>query len=95
MDIVKRELSSDRSLVFDETSFEEFFEIVEGVVEHTPVGRPKIDADYVPKKSTKVRLDADVINWLRSRGPKHYSRINAILRVLAIMDPEFEFLDYE
>jgi len=36
---------------------------------------------YKPiKTSTTVRIDADVLAWLRSRGPGYQSRINAILR---------------
>jgi len=32
------------------------------------------------KRSTTVRLDADVLAWLRSQGSGYQSRINAILR---------------
>jgi len=36
---------------------------------------------YKPRKtSTTVRIDADVLAWLRSQGPGYQSRINAILR---------------
>jgi uncharacterized protein (DUF4415 family) len=36
---------------------------------------------YRPKKtSTTVRIDSDVLLWLRSRGKGYQSRINAILR---------------
>lgn len=33
-----------------------------------------------PKKSIALRLDADVLNWLRQQGRGYQSRINAILR---------------
>lgn len=36
---------------------------------------------YKPTKtSTTVRIDSDVLLWLRSQGPGYQSRINAILR---------------
>lgn len=36
---------------------------------------------YKPRKtSTTVRIDSDILNWLRAEGPGYQSRINAILR---------------
>jgi len=32
------------------------------------------------KKQTTIRLDADVLEWLRSKGTGHLTRINEILR---------------
>jgi uncharacterized protein (DUF4415 family) len=32
------------------------------------------------KKLTTVRIDADVLDWLRSKGEGHLTRINQILR---------------
>jgi uncharacterized protein (DUF4415 family) len=32
------------------------------------------------KKLTTVRIDADVLEWLRSKGEGHLTRINEILR---------------
>ncbi len=32
------------------------------------------------KKQLTLRLDADVLEWLKSLGPKYQTRINAILR---------------
>jgi uncharacterized protein (DUF4415 family) len=32
------------------------------------------------KKQTTVRIDADVLEWLRSKGEGHLTRINEILR---------------
>ena len=47
-----------------------------------PVYRPT-------KTSTTVRLDTDVLLWLRSQGKGYQSRINAILRraMLASLKP--------
>jgi uncharacterized protein (DUF4415 family) len=33
-----------------------------------------------PKASISLRLDADVLIWLKSQGPGYQTRINAILR---------------
>ena len=33
-----------------------------------------------PKTSISLRLDADVLEWLKAQGPGYQTRINAILR---------------
>jgi len=33
-----------------------------------------------PKASISLRIDADVLEWLKSQGPGYQTRINAILR---------------
>ena len=33
-----------------------------------------------PKASIALRVDADVLEWFRSRGPGYQTRINAVLR---------------
>jgi uncharacterized protein (DUF4415 family) len=33
-----------------------------------------------PKSSISLRLDADVLEWLKAQGPGYQTRINAILR---------------
>jgi len=38
------------------------------------------------KKQTTVRIDADVLAWLRSKGAGHLSRINEILRERMVAD---------
>lgn len=38
------------------------------------------------KESTTVRLDADVLAWLRARGKGYQTRINAILRLAMLKD---------
>jgi uncharacterized protein (DUF4415 family) len=39
-----------------------------------------------PKKLTTVRLDADVIEWLKSKGAGHISRVNSILRAVMLAE---------
>jgi uncharacterized protein (DUF4415 family) len=42
---------------------------------------------YKPKKSsTTVRVDSDVLAWLRSKGKGYQTRINAILRQAMLND---------
>lgn len=47
--------------------------IVRGIIRQglKPVG---------PKASISLRVDADVLEWLKSQGPGYQTRINAILR---------------
>jgi uncharacterized protein (DUF4415 family) len=33
-----------------------------------------------PKKLLSLRIDADVVDWFKQRGPGYQSRINAVLR---------------
>ena len=42
---------------------------------------------YKPtKKSTTVRVDSDVLLWLKSKGQRYQTRINAILRAEMLRD---------
>jgi uncharacterized protein (DUF4415 family) len=52
---------------------------------------PELDADFwrraelqmpTPKKGVYVRLDADVLAWLKSKGKGYQTRMNAMLRAL-------------
>ena len=39
-----------------------------------------------PKKAVYVRLDADVLDWLKSQGKGYQTRMNAMLRALMESD---------
>ena len=39
-----------------------------------------------PKKGIYVRLDADVLDWLKSKGKGYQTRMNAMLRTLMESD---------
>lgn len=40
-----------------------------------------------PRKSRiSLRLDAEVLDWLQSKGPGYQTRINRVLRTLMVMD---------
>ncbi len=67
----------------------------EGVIDYRDI--PALDDEfwnnavrnpfYRPKKaSTTVRVDADVLLWLRSKGKGYQTRINAILREAMLRD---------
>lgn len=58
------------------------------VVSTSVIGRPRIDSEYTPKVTAKVRLDPEVIDWLKAMGPRHFSRVNAILTVLMEAEKE-------
>ena len=45
-----------------------------------------LKAKHRAKKQTTVRLDADVLDWLKSKGPGHISRVNTILRNVMLAD---------
>jgi len=51
-------------------------------------GRPVKGADFNPKVKTNLRIDEDVIEWVKSKGPNHTTRINALLRALMEADEE-------
>ncbi len=38
------------------------------------------------KKQTTVRLDDDVLDWLKSKGAGHISRVNSILRAVMLAE---------
>lgn len=38
------------------------------------------------KQSTTVRLDADILAWLKTQGPGYQTRLNAILRAAMLRD---------
>jgi uncharacterized protein (DUF4415 family) len=40
----------------------------------------------VRKESTTVRLDADILAWLKSEGPGYQTRLNAILRQVMLKE---------
>ena len=51
------------------------------IPELTDASRAVIGKFYRPiKKPVTIRLDADVLGWLKSKGSGYQTRINAILR---------------
>jgi len=44
---------------------------------HRGPGRPPMDR---PKERVTIRLDADIVEWLKDQGPGYQTRINSLLR---------------
>ena len=40
----------------------------------------------LPKRHLNLRIDADVVDWFKAKGPRYQTRMNAVLR--AFMDAE-------
>lgn len=62
------------------------FERAEHVVATSVIGRPRHGSGYVPKVDAKIRLNVEVMSWLKTMGPRHYSRINGLLTALMEAD---------
>lgn len=58
------------------------FKRADDVVSTSVIGRPRQGSGYVPRIDAKIRLNVEVMEWLRAMGPRHYSRINGILTAL-------------
>ena len=57
-------------------ALDDLFERANDVVATSVIGRPRQGSGYVPKIDAKIRLNREVMDWLKSKGPRHYSRIN-------------------
>jgi len=62
------------------------FKRADDVVATSVIGRPKRGSGYIPKVDAKIRLNAEVMAWLKEMGPRHYSRINGLLTALMELD---------
>lgn len=58
------------------------FKRADDVVATSVIGRPRQGSGYVPRIDAKIRLNVEVMDWLRAMGPRHYSRINGLLTAL-------------
>lgn len=62
------------------------FKRADDVVATSVIGRPRRGSGYIPKVDAKIRLNAEVMAWLKDMGPRHYSRINGLLTALMEID---------
>ncbi len=62
------------------------FKRADDIVATSVIGRPKRGSGYVPKIDAKIRLNVEVMDWLKAMGPRHYSRINGLLTALMEAD---------
>ncbi len=64
----------------------------EAAIKHVVRGIARRGLKPVPAKtSISLRVDADVLEWLKAQGPGYQTRINAILRAFkeAVANPAF------
>jgi uncharacterized protein (DUF4415 family) len=74
------------------TDFKRLRAMKDSDIDYTDI--PELPADFWKKaalytqrkQSVSVRLDPDVLDWLKSKGAGYQTRLNAILR--AVMDQE-------
>ncbi|ASJ76081.1 BrnA antitoxin family protein [Granulosicoccus antarcticus] len=76
-------VSSNDKILLD---LDELFQRADNVVSTSVIGRPKRGSGYVPKVDAKIRLNVEVMDWLKAMGPRHYSRINGLLTALMEAD---------
>ena len=62
------------------------FKRADDIVATSVIGRPKRGSGYIPKIDAKIRLNVEVMDWLKTMGPRHYSRINGLLTALMEVD---------
>jgi uncharacterized protein (DUF4415 family) len=66
---------------FKNTDFSDTPELTDEQLKQLKPSHYRNMANYKPvKKTVNVRLDADVIEWLKSGGAGYQTRMNAILR---------------
>jgi uncharacterized protein (DUF4415 family) len=66
---------------FKNTDFSDAPELTDEQLKQLKPSHYRNMANYKPlKKTVNVRLDADVIEWLKSNGAGYQTRMNAILR---------------
>ncbi len=74
MSISKKRLKEIEALPDEDIDYSDIPETDEAFWEKAELRMPK------PKKAVYLRLDQDLLDWLRHQGPGYQTRINAILR---------------
>ena len=80
--------SSDQGSITDKITMDldTLFKRADDIVATSVIGRPKRGSGYIPKIDAKIRLNVEVMAWLKTMGPRHYSRINGLLTALMEAD---------
>ncbi|NIW85866.1 MAG: 3-oxoacyl-ACP synthase [Gammaproteobacteria bacterium] len=76
MPISKKRLREIEAIRDEDIDYSEIPELPERFWEEAERQMPQ------PKEPVSIRLDADVLEWLKSKGSGYQTRINAILRVV-------------
>ena len=74
--------SENEAIANEVIALDDLFERANDVVATSVIGRPRQGSGYIPKIDAKIRLNREVMDWLKSKGPRHYSRINGLLTAL-------------
>ena len=80
MSIAKKRLKEIEAIQDEDIDYSDIPEADESFWRRAELQMPR------PKKGIYVRLDADVIEWLKSKGKGYQIRMNAMLRVLMESD---------
>jgi uncharacterized protein (DUF4415 family) len=79
MNITEKRLKEIKA--FKNTDFSDSPELTDEQLDQLQPSHYRNMANYKPvKKTVNVRLDADVVEWLKSKGTGYQARMNAILR---------------
>ena len=80
MSISKKRLKAIEAIQDEDIDYSDIREADESFWRRAELQMPR------PKKGICVRLDADVLEWLKSKGKGYQTRMNAMLRVLMESD---------
>lgn len=73
-DLARVRAKTEQELERDIASDPDFRDLPEDWYENAEAVMP------TPKKLLSLRLDSDIIDWFKSKGPGYQTRINAVLR---------------
>ena len=80
MSISKRRLRELKAIKDEDIDYSDIPELDEDFWRRTELHIPQ------PKKGVYVRLDTDILDWLKSKGKGYQTRMNAMLRALMESD---------
>ena len=80
MNISKKRLRELKAIKDEDIDYSDIPELDENFWRRAELQMPQ------PKKGVYVRLDTDVLDWLKSKGKGYQTRMNAMLRALMESD---------
>ena len=80
MSISKKRLKEIEAIKDEDIDYSDIPELDESFWQRAQLQMPQ------PKKGVYVRLDTDVLDWLKSKGKGYQARMNAMLRALMESD---------
>ena len=80
MSISKKRLRAIEAIKDEDIDYSDIPELDESFWQRAQLQMPQ------PKKGVYVRLDTDVLDWLKSKGKGYQTRMNAMLRALMESD---------